>query len=237
MFGTELHLSLESITRYRALFDIINGMIRKAIIVGMTLAALSVTVLWFNLIEAATFYNFPDRHYMGFAMIHDRFNQSLRILSYRSYPSVAIPIQWKSSPLYNLLIIPLWSLLVVFWCYPIKVFILRARRRRYVERRWFAVTAGMSAFAFAVFEIFYLHIFEVRLDRVFGSGTAALVVELVILVSVPPICAILVHNVIVGPLRRASLRKPRMCVGCDYNLTGNESGVCPECGTKMDESQ
>jgi hypothetical protein len=24
------------------------------------------------------------------------------------------------------------------------------------------------------------------------------------------------------------------CVGCGYNLTGNVSGVCPECGTPLD---
>jgi RNA polymerase subunit RPABC4/transcription elongation factor Spt4 len=25
------------------------------------------------------------------------------------------------------------------------------------------------------------------------------------------------------------------CVNCDYNLTGNESGMCPECGTPIPE--
>jgi len=25
------------------------------------------------------------------------------------------------------------------------------------------------------------------------------------------------------------------CVECDYNLRGNESGVCPECGTKIED--
>ena len=27
------------------------------------------------------------------------------------------------------------------------------------------------------------------------------------------------------------------CLGCGYNLTGNTSGVCPECGTRIDELQ
>ncbi len=34
------------------------------------------------------------------------------------------------------------------------------------------------------------------------------------------------------------LRKPRrtlgICVKCEYDLTGNVSGVCPECGTAVD---
>jgi|GEM_PF-4982840 len=57
------------------------------------------------------------------------------------------------------------------------------------------------------------------------------------LVVVPGISAIVTHNVIAGPLRRASQRKQRMCVVCSYNLTGNESGVCPECGTPIATKQ
>ncbi len=30
-------------------------------------------------------------------------------------------------------------------------------------------------------------------------------------------------------------RRPGHCLHCDYDLTGNESGVCPECGTKIAE--
>ncbi len=33
-----------------------------------------------------------------------------------------------------------------------------------------------------------------------------------------------------GPLRRYRRRRRGECIGCGYNLTGNESGMCPECG-------
>lgn len=33
-----------------------------------------------------------------------------------------------------------------------------------------------------------------------------------------------------GPLRRRARRRRNECVQCGYNMTGNESGVCPECG-------
>ena len=33
-----------------------------------------------------------------------------------------------------------------------------------------------------------------------------------------------------GPLRKYRRRRKGLCVGCGYDLTGNESGVCPECG-------
>lgn len=35
-----------------------------------------------------------------------------------------------------------------------------------------------------------------------------------------------------GPLRRQRRRRRGECIGCGYDLTGNESGVCPECGSK-----
>jgi hypothetical protein len=33
--------------------------------------------------------------------------------------------------------------------------------------------------------------------------------------------------------RRARGPKPGTCIKCGYNLSGNESGVCPECGSKF----
>ncbi|MCH7813576.1 MAG: hypothetical protein IID40_06100 [Planctomycetes bacterium] len=38
-----------------------------------------------------------------------------------------------------------------------------------------------------------------------------------------------------GPLRRSRRRRKGLCVPCGYNLTGNTSGVCPECGRKVHE--
>jgi len=36
-----------------------------------------------------------------------------------------------------------------------------------------------------------------------------------------------------GPLRRYRRRKKGLCIHCGYNLRGNTSGVCPECGKKI----
>jgi hypothetical protein len=36
-----------------------------------------------------------------------------------------------------------------------------------------------------------------------------------------------------GPLRRWRRRRKGLCVSCGYNLTGNVSEVCPECGTSL----
>ena len=36
-----------------------------------------------------------------------------------------------------------------------------------------------------------------------------------------------------GPLRRWRRRRKGRCLTCGYNLTGNVSGVCPECGVSL----
>jgi len=36
-----------------------------------------------------------------------------------------------------------------------------------------------------------------------------------------------------GPLRRHRRRRKGLCLKCGYNLTGNVSGVCPECGHEI----
>jgi hypothetical protein len=35
-------------------------------------------------------------------------------------------------------------------------------------------------------------------------------------------------------LRTARRRRMKLCPNCAYNLTGNTSGVCPECGAKVE---
>lgn len=37
-----------------------------------------------------------------------------------------------------------------------------------------------------------------------------------------------------GPLRRYRRRRRGLCLKCGYDLTGNVTGVCPECGTKVE---
>jgi hypothetical protein len=37
-----------------------------------------------------------------------------------------------------------------------------------------------------------------------------------------------------GPLRRWRRRRKGLCTACGYDLTGNVSGVCPECGSDIE---
>jgi hypothetical protein len=38
-----------------------------------------------------------------------------------------------------------------------------------------------------------------------------------------------------GPLRRWRRRRKGLCLRCGYNLMGNVSGVCSECGTEIEQ--
>jgi len=40
-----------------------------------------------------------------------------------------------------------------------------------------------------------------------------------------------------GPARRWHRRRRGLCEQCGYNLAGNTTGVCPECGSKMELPQ
>ena len=40
-----------------------------------------------------------------------------------------------------------------------------------------------------------------------------------------------------GPLRHWRWQRKGSCLSCGYNLTGNTSGVCPECGTGLESRQ
>ena len=37
-----------------------------------------------------------------------------------------------------------------------------------------------------------------------------------------------------GPLRRYRRRRKGLCMKCGYNLTGNTTGICSECGNKVE---
>ena len=55
-----------------------------------------------------------------------------------------------------------------------------------------------------------------------------------LLASVPPLVWV-VWRLAGGARRRAAARRPELCPHCGYDLTGNVSGVCPECGTTNKE--
>lgn len=50
----------------------------------------------------------------------------------------------------------------------------------------------------------------------------------VLFATYPPIA------LVCGPLRRFRRRRRGLCMKCGYDLTGNVTGVCPECGTKVE---
>jgi hypothetical protein len=58
--------------------------------------------------------------------------------------------------------------------------------------------------------------------------------EWVVIVSLTGLALLVVPQIIAAPAKYIgrSRRRRGRCVQCGYDLTGNESGVCPECGTK-----
>jgi len=69
----------------------------------------------------------------------------------------------------------------------------------------------------------YVRLCNGRLDTV----SMPLWIPLVLFAAYPTIAFVR------GPVRRWRRRGKGLCVTCGYDLTGNVSGICPECGTKV----
>ena len=67
-----------------------------------------------------------------------------------------------------------------------------------------------------------------------GNGYASLHLDLNLLAPCALLAVYPVFAFIRGPVRRNRRRKRGLCVQCGYNLTGNVSGRCPECGMQID---
>lgn len=72
--------------------------------------------------------------------------------------------------------------------------------------------------------------------RTFPSGRGGLAI-LVIPLWIPFVtfAAYPTYAFVQSPSRRYRRRKRGLCIGCGYDLTGNVSGTCPECGTACEE--
>jgi hypothetical protein len=76
-------------------------------------------------------------------------------------------------------------------------------------------------------------------NRVYAELTGvAYVLHSVGLAVACVLCVLLAHKVVVPRLPKYNSKDYELaypvCSECGYNLTGNVSGVCPECGTRME---
>jgi hypothetical protein len=81
--------------------------------------------------------------------------------------------------------------------------------------------------------IFSSPILSVDKSKMFG--VEHLVISLEIWVPLVVFAAYPTFAFVRGPLRRYRRRRKGWCLMCGYNLTGNVSGTCPECGTKVQQ--
>ena len=105
---------------------------------------------------------------------------------------------------------------------------------------WFWRAAIAVVVASAAFCILYALCVAIFLYVSPGSpGVWFIVVRLCIVLGLP-IISIAVYGLLTHRFGPANVecrrRRKGLCLKCGYNLTGNVSGVCPECGTKFQSS-
>ena len=89
--------------------------------------------------------------------------------------------------------------------------------RHHVTRAW--TIGGLSRYRYGLLEVAKVQLYGPVRVPLWGA---------VALLAAYPIYAMVRED------RTRRERKRRgFCVHCDYDLTGNESGVCPECGEKI----
>ncbi len=70
-------------------------------------------------------------------------------------------------------------------------------------------------------------------DRIYNRGMRCRILMIPMWFVVTALLAYPAVAFIRGPCRRMIRRWRGLCVACGYDLTGNESGVCPECATEV----
>ncbi len=79
--------------------------------------------------------------------------------------------------------------------------------------------------------------FHARADAVSGSWSVSNVHQTRITVRLFPAAGLLAAFPVLFAIwrlhKRRTCKEAWECKVCDYNLTGNQSGVCPECGTAV----
>ncbi len=143
-------------------------------------------------------------------------------------------------------VIPMWLPLVVF-AIPTAHFWYRDRRPpkgcyrvHRLSRRSSLLIAGIVFFVLFVLTSFAIEAIAtptIRSDFISATGsseTLSLAILLLLTLSIPYLAARWLFSL----LRWQTLSSDEpLCLHCGYNLTGNESGVCPECSTPVPKQE
>jgi hypothetical protein len=78
--------------------------------------------------------------------------------------------------------------------------------------------------------IFGVRYFKLKFSAYFSMTPALTVMDVL---EVPPWMVAIPLLIAAGVVHRRNRPKPNRCRNCEYDLTGNVSGVCPECGVAV----
>jgi hypothetical protein len=97
------------------------------------------------------------------------------------------------------------------------------------------VRGTLTGFAFVLSFLFVVEVLGIALGVVMGLAVPRIAFLTIPVMAVP--CSLIVAYSQAGKtyryLRRRAIGGHAECARCGYNLTGNVSGVCPECGEKL----
>jgi uncharacterized paraquat-inducible protein A len=108
--------------------------------------------------------------------------------------------------------------------------LLREARRKMRHRGWYAAAVSVGVVGSVLVPRYFEHRIGIYLSLVWTRLLGILASGLALAAVVWAILS-LWHNPLRDQIRLELIRRGiPVCLGCGYNLTGNTSGVCPECG-------
>jgi len=99
-------------------------------------------------------------------------------------------------------------------------------------KRWWQFSLVYSG-TIIVFPYLFIMMFIGSLSSVLSNKTSIVVTELLLHSTIIPLVLVSAYKTSNSRKRRHIRCEFQICIHCSYNLTGNESGVCPECGTEI----
>ncbi len=210
-------------------------MIRKAIIVLLTLAAIGTVVLWLKVSIGPSTGWTTEPHWGGFGLL-PTMSSPPRVHVYGDFAGFAIDLGRFRSFRSGYVVIPFWAVSLLLSIYP-TVAAVRGPVRRYRRHRRIIATISFLLSLIAVYYLLVLAFHALwkgrdgstMLGRFLGSEAIALAG----LLAFPLGVSYVVARAVFSKLGRSPDHVFPCCKNCGYNLTGNVSGVCPECGTPI----
>lgn len=214
-------------------------MIRKAIIVVLALAAIGTVVLWFQVSAGPSIYWSGVTHWYGFGLLPSWPASPLFMHVYWDFAGFALDLRRFNAFGSGYLIVPFWAVFLLLSFWP-TVVIVRGPIQLYRRHRLIIAIASFPLMVIVTHYVLTIICYTLWDNRdwikMLGQYLGYEAVALAAFLTCPLGASYVVARTVFVRLGRSVDHNSHSCRKCGYNLTGNVSGICPECGSEVEQA-